>query len=33
MLAMPAFDRICKGPGEKVIVDLVQRPKRIPTLL
>jgi radical SAM superfamily enzyme YgiQ (UPF0313 family) len=26
MLEIKEFDRICKGPGEKVIVDLVRNP-------
>ena len=30
MEAVPEFDKICQGPGEKVIVDLVQRPERLP---
>ena len=29
MLAVPAFDNICQGPGEQVIVDLV-RDQRVP---
>ena len=28
MLAVEAFDRICQGPGEKIIVDLVRDPQR-----
>ena len=27
MLSVPEFDRICQGPGEKTIVDLVKDPK------
>lgn len=32
MEAVPEFDRICKGPGERVIVDLVRDPKSFPRL-
>jgi radical SAM superfamily enzyme YgiQ (UPF0313 family) len=32
MEAVPEFDRICKGPGEKVIVDLVRDPASFPRL-
>jgi radical SAM superfamily enzyme YgiQ (UPF0313 family) len=32
MEAVPDFDRICKGPGEKVIVDLVRDPSSFPRL-
>lgn len=30
MTAIPEFDRICQGPGEKVIVDLVKDPGSFP---
>lgn len=30
MEAVPEFDRICKGPGERVIVDLVKDPSAFP---
>ena len=33
MVAIPAFDRICKGPGEAVIVDLVRNPEKYPRVL
>ncbi len=33
MLAEPAFDHICQGPGEKVIVDLVRDPSAFPRLI
>jgi radical SAM superfamily enzyme YgiQ (UPF0313 family) len=33
MLAEPAFDHICQGPGEKVIVDLVRDPNAFPRLI
>lgn len=32
MLEVKEFDRICKGPGEKVIVDLVRDPSAFPRL-
>jgi radical SAM superfamily enzyme YgiQ (UPF0313 family) len=32
MMAVPAFDKICQGPGEKVIVDLVRDPHSFPRL-
>jgi len=32
MQAEPAFDHICQGPGEKVIVDLVKDPGAFPRL-
>ncbi len=32
MQAEPAFDKICMGAGEKVIVDLVQNPQNYPRL-
>jgi anaerobic magnesium-protoporphyrin IX monomethyl ester cyclase len=32
MLEVPEFDRICQGPGEKVIVDLVKDPLSFPRL-
>ena len=32
MAAVPEFDRICQGPGEKVIVDLVRDPTAFPRL-
>ncbi len=33
MLAIPEFDRICQGPGEGVIVDLVKDPLAYPRLV
>jgi anaerobic magnesium-protoporphyrin IX monomethyl ester cyclase len=33
MLAEPAFDHICQGPGERVIVDLVRDPSAFPRLI
>jgi radical SAM superfamily enzyme YgiQ (UPF0313 family) len=33
MLAVPEFDRICQGPGENVIVDLVANPEKYPRLI
>ncbi len=33
MVAVPEFDHICQGPGEKVIVDLVRDPGSFPRLL
>jgi anaerobic magnesium-protoporphyrin IX monomethyl ester cyclase len=33
MLAIPEFDRICQGPGEGVIVDLVKDPLSFPRLV
>ena len=33
MLAIPEFDHICQGPGEKIIVDLVKNPHAYPRLL
>jgi len=30
MTAVPEFDRICQGPGEEVIVDLVREPAAFP---
>ena len=33
MLAIPEFDRICQGPGEKIIVDLVKDPAAFPRLV
>jgi radical SAM superfamily enzyme YgiQ (UPF0313 family) len=30
MTAIPEFDRICQGPGENVIVDLVSNPQEFP---
>jgi anaerobic magnesium-protoporphyrin IX monomethyl ester cyclase len=33
MEAVPEFDRICQGPGERVIVDLVQDPRAFPRLV
>ena len=33
MLAVPEFDKICQGAGEKVIVDLVKDPAAFPALL
>ena len=32
MLAVPEFDHVCQGPGEKVIVDLVRDPAAFPRL-
>ena len=33
MLSVPYFDKVCQGPGEKVIVDLVRDPAAFPRLL
>jgi anaerobic magnesium-protoporphyrin IX monomethyl ester cyclase len=33
MLAVPEFDHVCQGPGESVIVDLVNDPQAFPRLL
>ncbi len=33
MLAVDAFDRICQGPGENIIVDLVQDPHAFPRVV
>ncbi len=33
MEAIPEFDRICQGPGESVIVDLVKDPKAFPRVI
>jgi anaerobic magnesium-protoporphyrin IX monomethyl ester cyclase len=33
MEAMPEFDKICQGPGEKVIVDLVRDPDSFPRVI
>ncbi len=33
MLEVPEFDRICQGPGEKVIVDLVKDPLAQPRVI
>ncbi|MEE9473436.1 MAG: radical SAM protein [Acidimicrobiia bacterium] len=33
MLRIDAFDRICQGPGERVIVDLVKAPLSFPRLV
>ncbi|MEW5961301.1 MAG: radical SAM protein [Chloroflexota bacterium] len=33
MTAVPEFDRICQGPGEKVIVDLAKDPLSFPRVL
>lgn len=33
MLSIPAFDIICQGPGEDVILDLVTHPERFPRLV
>src|SRR5512144_371219 len=30
MIAVPEFDRICQGPGENVIVDLIRDPQAFP---
>ena len=32
MLAVPEFDKICQGAGEKIIVDLVKDPAAFPRL-
>ncbi len=32
MEAVPEFDRICQGPGEKIIVDLLKDPRAFPRL-
>jgi radical SAM superfamily enzyme YgiQ (UPF0313 family) len=33
MSAIPEFDRICQGPGENVIVDLVRNPDAFPRVI
>lgn len=33
MLEVPEFDKICQGPGEKIIVDLVTNPDSFPRLI
>lgn len=33
MTAIPEFDKICKGPGEEIIVDLVRAPQSFPRLI
>jgi radical SAM superfamily enzyme YgiQ (UPF0313 family) len=33
MEAVPAFDRICQGPGEKIIVDLLRDPISFPRMV
>ena len=33
MVAIPEFDHICQGPGEKIIVDLVTNPSAYPRLV
>jgi anaerobic magnesium-protoporphyrin IX monomethyl ester cyclase len=33
MVAIPEFDRICQGPGENVIVDLVKDPQSFPRVI
>ncbi len=33
MEAVPDFDYICQGPGEKIIVDLVQNPENYPRVV
>jgi anaerobic magnesium-protoporphyrin IX monomethyl ester cyclase len=33
MMAVPEFDKICQGPGEKIIVDLVTNPDSFPRLV
>ncbi len=33
MEAIPEFDRICQGPGEKVIIDLVKNPQAFPRVI
>ncbi len=33
MTAIPEFDRICQGPGENIIVDLVRDPKSFPRVI
>ena len=33
MLAVPEFDKICQGPGENIIVDLVRHPEAFPRVV
>ncbi|MBW1811764.1 MAG: B12-binding domain-containing radical SAM protein, partial [Deltaproteobacteria bacterium] len=33
MKAIPEFDKICQGPGENIIVDLVSRPQDFPRVV
>jgi radical SAM superfamily enzyme YgiQ (UPF0313 family) len=33
MIAVPEFDRICQGPGENIIVDLVKDPLAFPRVI
>lgn len=33
MLEVPAFDKICQGPGENVILDLVRNPEAFPRVI
>ncbi|MBI3242055.1 MAG: B12-binding domain-containing radical SAM protein [Chloroflexi bacterium] len=33
MMAIPEFDKICQGPGEEVIVDLVRDPDSFPRMI
>lgn len=33
MTAVEAFDKICQGPGENIIVDLVTRPEKYPRVI
>jgi len=33
MLAVPEFDHVCQGPGENVIVNLIQHPGQFPRLV
>jgi radical SAM superfamily enzyme YgiQ (UPF0313 family) len=33
MLAVPEFDHVCQGPGENIIVNLVQHPDQFPRLV
>lgn len=33
MLEVPAFDKICQGPGENVILDLVRNPDAFPRVI
>lgn len=33
MIAIPEFDHICQGPGEKIIVDLVANPGNYPRVI
>src|SRR5690606_4521786 len=33
MEVIPEFDKICQGPGEKIIVDLVRNPSDFPRVI